>query len=46
MELLFLVGSLLALGVAANMWGTDSRYGIDDPEWERRRDWPTHNHMK
>jgi hypothetical protein len=32
MESLILIGSLLALGIAANIWGTDSRYGIDDPE--------------
>lgn len=24
---------------AALMWGKDSRYGVDDPEWARRKDW-------
>lgn len=30
---------LIALNLAAWRWGFDSRDGIDNPEWERRRSW-------
>lgn len=31
--------ALLILDIAAIRWGTDSRDGIDSPEWERRQQW-------
>ena len=34
-----LIFSLVALDVAALLWGADSRDGLESPEWERRRTW-------
>ena len=39
MELLMLLIILLALGIAAQRWGFDSRDGVDSPEWKRRWEW-------
>lgn len=36
MELLLLVGIAIALGVAANLWGVDSRDGLDTRVRPRR----------
>ncbi len=37
--LIVMAVALIALDVAALFWGVDSREGVDDPEWERRRHW-------
>jgi hypothetical protein len=34
-----LMVSLIALDVAAVLWGVDSRERLNSPEWERRRAW-------
>ena len=39
MELLDLLIVLIALDVAAMLWGAISLDGPDSPEWERRRNW-------
>jgi hypothetical protein len=39
MDLVISVVCLLALAVAAPLWGVDSTDGVDSPEWERRRTW-------
>ena len=39
-SLLLALAALIALDVAALLWGADSRDGIDSPEWDRRRQWP------
>ena len=39
MELLLIVAVLLLLGIAATHWGVDSREGVNDPEWDRRKAW-------
>ena len=36
---LALITSLVALDVAAILWGADSRDGPESAEWERRRNW-------
>ncbi len=30
------VALLVPLGLAAMRWGSDSSYGMDSPEWQRR----------
>jgi hypothetical protein len=39
MELLLIVAVLVLLSFAATRWGTDSREGVNDPEWDRRKAW-------
>ncbi len=39
MELIVFIAMVLALAVAAWIWGADSREGLDSPEWERRKEW-------
>ncbi|HET7081603.1 MAG TPA: hypothetical protein VFM49_29595 [Chloroflexia bacterium] len=39
MELLLIVAALLLLGFASLRWGVDSREGVDDAEWARRKAW-------
>jgi hypothetical protein len=41
MDLVIFVVALLARALAAPRWGVDSTDGIDSPEWQRRRDWPS-----
>jgi hypothetical protein len=40
LSLLVIAAALIALDVAALLWGVDSREGVNDPEWERRQRWP------
>jgi hypothetical protein len=35
-EILILVVGMIALDVAAFLWGADSRDGVDSLEWQRR----------
>jgi hypothetical protein len=37
MEVMIIVVALF--GAASLVWGKDSRYGVTDPEWDRRRAW-------
>ncbi|WP_052887919.1 hypothetical protein [Thermogemmatispora carboxidivorans] len=37
--LLFLILLIALLGVAAFLWGADSRDGPGSPEWQRRGSW-------
>lgn len=37
MVMLFMLVGLAALAVAALRWGTDSRYNLDNPDWEYQR---------
>ncbi len=39
MELLIALMALGILDVVAVRWGSDSREGIDSPEWARRAEW-------
>jgi nitrogen fixation-related uncharacterized protein len=39
MEMLFIAIVVAALAAAALLWGADSTPGVDDPEWQRRREW-------
>ncbi|HZR42068.1 MAG TPA: hypothetical protein VFB12_18250 [Ktedonobacteraceae bacterium] len=49
MELLIILIAFILFAIAAKLWGSDSRDGIDSAEWERRRNaaklrWlPTHH---
>ncbi|WP_277988685.1 hypothetical protein [Ktedonosporobacter rubrisoli] len=36
---LILLVVMILIDLAAWRWGADSRHGINDPEWERRRNW-------
>ncbi len=36
--IVILVGAAL-FEMASLLWGKDTRYGVTDPEWERRRTW-------
>ena len=39
-----LVGAVgIVGGGAALVWGADSRLGLNDPEWDRRKIWDTRN---
>ena len=44
MEILFMVIILAAFAASALLWGTDSTPNVDDPEWERRRQWQGATH--
>lgn len=37
--IIILILGLVALDVAALLWGVDSRDGLNSPEWERLRNW-------
>jgi hypothetical protein len=37
--MLFILIALAILGAAAIRWGADSTPGVNDPEWDRRREW-------
>jgi hypothetical protein len=37
MEVMIILVALF--GAASLVWGKDSRYGVTDPEWDRRRAW-------
>jgi hypothetical protein len=39
MELIIVLSLMLAVTLAALFWGTDSREGLDNPEWARRKEW-------
>ncbi|MEO8285924.1 MAG: hypothetical protein ABI670_05775 [Chloroflexota bacterium] len=39
MEILFILGLLVIVALLSQIWGADSRYSVDDPEWDRRRGW-------
>lgn len=39
MEVMFVLIGITLFAMAALLWGSDSRYGVTDPEWDRRRVW-------
>jgi hypothetical protein len=39
MEIILILMVLAIFGAAALLWGADSTPGVNDPEWERRRQW-------
>ena len=43
MEMLIVLIALVVLAAAALAWGADSRLGVNDPEWDRRRIWRLRN---
>jgi hypothetical protein len=39
MEIMFVLIAVVLFALASVAWGEDSRYGVTDPEWDRRRAW-------
>jgi hypothetical protein len=44
MELVLIIVALVLFASAALVWGADSRLGLNDPEWDRRKIWDLRNH--
>jgi hypothetical protein len=42
-EMLLVLIALVLLAGAALVWGADSRLGLNDPEWDRRKIWDLRN---
>jgi hypothetical protein len=43
MEMLIVLIAIVLFAGAALVWGADSRLGLNDPEWDRRKIWDTRN---
>ena len=43
MEMLIILVAVVLLAGAAMVWGADSRLGLNDPEWDRRKIWRVRN---
>ena len=43
MEMLIVLIALVLFAAAALVWGADSRLGVNDPEWDRRKIWDLRN---
>ena len=43
MEMLIVLIALVLFAGAALVWGADSRLGLYDPEWDRRKIWDARN---
>jgi hypothetical protein len=39
MEFIMVLVGIGLFGLASQFWGEDTRYGLTDPEWDRRRIW-------
>ena len=39
MEAVIILVGVVLFEAATLVWGKDSRYGVNDPEWGRRRVW-------
>lgn len=46
MEIMLLISAFVVLDLLAWRWGVVSREAINDPEWQRRRDWPGFHHTR
>lgn len=43
MELIIILIALVLFAAAAMVWGADTRLGVNDPEWDRRKIWDVRN---
>ncbi|HET9495839.1 MAG TPA: hypothetical protein VFR15_16560 [Chloroflexia bacterium] len=41
--MLIVLIALVLFAAAAQVWGADTRLGLNDPEWDRRKIWDVRN---